>query len=246
VENNFSDLKLNNFTYTLIPGDISKYPSLLSFHNYVYNYWKIFWDDVFLKNGSKTTINSDSFRRQNIISVIQYNEEIVGMHLYSLYNLQSFCDLNHSYISKSYNEMFINYLKENSLNKLMSLEFLTVNNQWRKSKYGFSVAELIANLSLNFLNTLDAQCSVAPSRSDVGVTDLSIKLGAKVICENVNMHNTPCDLIIFLKNQTKESRNERIKMLTNILWRSRLDYTGFTKEHQTYNTNNKVTLSAGA
>ena len=121
----------------------------------------------------------------------------------------------------------------------MSLEYLTVNEGWRKKNIGLSLGNVLVGLSGLVLKAVDYDASVAPSRSDVGVTNMACDIGGEVVVPNIEMHKTKCDLIAIRKSRLVPHPSEPVNELVQRLWNKRKDYTKYT-----LNFNNEIKNAA--
>lgn len=152
-------------------------------------------------------------------------EEIVGMHLYSFFDIQSVAALEHSYMATSFTPQYIEFLKKKS-NTLMSIEYLTVAKGWRKKEIGLSLSAVLLRLACKYQEHLGTDALIAPSRSDNKVTKSILDLGGEVIVGDLIMHNTPVDLIAIFNDRDHFHPDPRINSLAERLWSSKKDTTG--------------------
>lgn len=237
-----SDLggRLNGLEYIIIPGNLHHQPGLEALHQEAFNFWKTFWNDVFIQNGCPGDLNEDSFLRQNMICLLKSKDEIAAMHLYSFYNLESQACLNHSYIRGNFNEDYISKLRLSGIKYAMSLEYLTVNPNWRKRNVGVSLGDICAGLSGEVLKSVNYDSSIAPSRSDVGVTSMARDIGGEIVVAGIELHKTMCDLIAIRKSSVKNHPNADVNRWVRKFWNQRQDHTGLTLSNQFENQLQKV------
>lgn len=227
-----NESRLNELEYVIIPGRLYHQPELEGLHNQSFVYWKLFWRNVFTQNGCPEDLDEDSFVRQNMICMLKTKKEIVGMHLYSFYDLELAACLDHSYIKSSFTPDYIKKLQADGIKYVMSLEFLTVNPNWRKRQLGLSLGEILIGLSGQVLKSVNFDASIAPSRSDVGVTEMACNIGGEIVIPNIEIHKTVCDLIAINSKKIKNHPNDSINQWVHSLWGQRQDYTKYTLGYQ--------------
>jgi hypothetical protein len=120
----------------------------------------------------------------------------------------------------------MNILKNKNVKTAMSLEFLTVNPDWRKSKTGVSFAQLLVGIATKVQKHLNIDASIAISRSDVKVTQMGDGLGWDVIIPNVEMHTKKCDLIALFNHKIEDYPDPAIREHIEYFWNNRIDLTG--------------------
>jgi hypothetical protein len=218
---------LSKLNYVLLPGKYSQNsnPETLKLHNKSYLYWKNFWTSVFTQNGADMKPNPDTYYRQDIVTHIMFGQEIVAMHMYSFFSFESFVAREHSYFKKSFSEPFLKYLDENRARHVMSIEYMTVDSKWRRSQIGLSLGETLMGLAVKVQADFGCDFGVAPSRSDVKVTQMCEDVGADVVVRGISMHNTPCDLIAIPIAKIRPPRDARVAQLVEQLWAKREDHT---------------------
>lgn len=223
-----NETRLSELEYVIIPGRLYGQPELEALNNEAFRYWKSFWQGVFAQNGCPEDLNEDAFIRQNMICILKTKNEIAGMHLYSFYNLSQDASLNHSYIKDSYNDLYIERLRSLNIKKVMSLEYLTVSPGWRKKYIGVSLGNLLVGLSGRVLSAVNYDASIAPSRSDVGVTAMACDIGGEIVIGNIEMHKTMCDLITIRNRKLKPHPDSIVNRWVEHYWNTRQDLAGYT------------------
>lgn len=223
-----NESKLTELEYVIIPGRLHDRPDLEHIHSQAFLYWKAFWEDVFVQNGCPGHLNDDAFLRQNMICLLKNKNEIAGMHLYSFYNMNSPACQNHSYMKNSFNDYYLNSLSSAGVKYALSLEYLTVNPSWRKKHLGLSLGNVLLGLSNYVLKSINYDASIAPCRSDVGVTEMIRDIGGDVVVSGIEMHKTECDLIVIHEHKAKDHANEAVTKWVNNYWVQRTDHTEYT------------------
>src|SRR4051812_4717668 len=91
---------LEECRYVLLPGKSTWLNSLNSeLHEKAFSYWKAFWTELMASFGERRTFSSDSFLRQDIVSCLLHENDIVALHFYSIFDIEKKTSLDHSQIS---------------------------------------------------------------------------------------------------------------------------------------------------
>jgi hypothetical protein len=216
---------LDSCKYMVLPGKPAPNFNGVAIYNSAYDYWKTFWKDVYSQVGEKGDLNTDDFLRQDFIGVLMHDEEIVGMHLYNLFDLSMRAHMDQRFMSKGFGELYFRQLKNKKVKTAMSLEYLTVDPLWRKSVIGISVAEILIGLALKIQKSLDIDAGIGKSRADVKVTQMVERFGAKVLGNKILIHNITTDLIVFFKNEITPHPDKTINQYVDKFWKYRTDLT---------------------
>lgn len=223
------DQKINNLQFTIMPGCSYFLGSseLCDVHNRAYVFWKNFWINVLEMNNSNESLNLDSFYRPYITTLLHNEDEIAGMHMYSAFDLRQISHKEHSYFQLSYPNEFLTSLYESGVESLLTMEFLTVSPNWRKSLIGFSLAEVIMSLGIKIFQSLDIDCFITLARADVKVPDLLRKINFTRYGEMLQRHNTPCEAMLLNRKDVISHPDARIDNLVNKFWNEREDLVGW-------------------
>lgn len=189
-------LKPHDLEYFILPVRFCD-ENRLSLLNQIYEFWYKGWSAVFKENGASKTPNADDFFRQDFVTAVTHGKEIAAIHFYSLYDFRSPLIAKNNYVIDHFNEEFIRQCKAKNYFKLMSMESLLGNPDYRKSKSGLNFAELMGSLGQKiFLNYTDADCIFTPTRSDNKTTEAAARIGLLPLQQGLMVHNTPIDLLV--------------------------------------------------
>jgi hypothetical protein len=170
---NLNQKKLSQLQYYILPGKPPTNFEHQELHDRAYCYWRDFWRKVF---GDDESVLADDFIRQDFVPVVMLDTQIVAMHLYTVFNPESVATREHSYF-KTYPPEFFDFLTERNAKRVMSIESLTVDPNWRKSQVGISLGETLIGASLKYLDALDIDANIAPTRNDRGVNKMCYNFG---------------------------------------------------------------------
>ncbi|HVK61459.1 MAG TPA: hypothetical protein VM432_07910, partial [Bdellovibrionales bacterium] len=226
---------LSGFQYWILPGNCPPDFPHQELHNRAFDQWRVFWTEV-MQQVAGERVRTEDFWRQRIISVLTRGNEIAAIHLYSFFNLDSQAALAHSYIRNYYDEADLNHLRSLGVNSVMSMEYLTVNPEFRNRTLGFPIASLLIALGAQIFKASGYDAAVAPCRTDLKVDVRAAELGCQTISESYVYHNFPVINMALLKNRLRPHPDERVNLAIHDLWARRRDISGFpfqTIENQT-------------
>lgn len=110
----------------------------------------------------------------------------------------------------------------------MSIESLTVDSNWRKSKIGISLGEVLIGSSLRYESVLNIDANIAPTRNDRGVNKLCYNFGFSCFKSNLDYKGFEIDLVAGFKNKVRLSSDPMVNRFIDHLWASRVDLTNET------------------
>lgn len=220
---------VNNLKYIILPGKYPEDPQLHTLHNQAYLYWQNFWNNVFRENGSKDTVCADNFWRQDMVTMLMHENEIIAQHLYSFFNIKSLAAINHTYFTSIFNDEYFKKLKNRQSYSVMSMEYFAVSPHWRKKNCGISLASVLIGLACKHQTILLSDALIGPSRSDLKVTQLTTEYGGDIIVSGLSMHNTPVDLIAIFKDKAKPHPDFNVQRLVNKLWQERTNFVNIDR-----------------
>lgn len=236
-------MQFENLSYTLLSAK-NPHENDLNLHNQSYKFWKNLWYSVLSKlNIDALNINND-FLRQDIIAVIHDEYEIAAIHLYSHYSLRSFANSEGSYFLQNLQKTYVDKLIKLGANNVMTMEYMTVNVNWRKHQHenNIHVGAILGGLALKVLQSIGADAAIAPARRDLKVHELAYIYGGTCIAENITNHNIPCDLIACFAEKTNPHPDIRVNQIVSKLWSEKSDNSATTEKiiHKQQNQMRKV------
>lgn len=195
-----TQLKPQELEYFILPARFCD-EKRLSLLNQIYEFWHHGWSKVFKENGASKIPNADDFFRQDFVTAVTHGKEIAAIHFYSLYDFRSSLIAKNNYVIDHFNDEFIRQCQDKNYLKLMSMESLLGNPEYRKSKSGVNFAELMGSLGQKiFLNYTDADCIFTPTRADNKTTEAGARIGLLPLQRGLMVHNTPVDLLVCDRN----------------------------------------------
>lgn len=220
MKQNISIQNLEAFKYIILPGKCELSPSYLDLYNQAYSYWKSFWSEIYSEEDS---VFADNFLRQDFIAIVLYQNKIVAMHLYTIFNIHASLTRHHSYF-KTYPALFLEHLIKNNVKNVMSIEYLTVSPEWRKSLTGISFGEIMIGTSLKYLHHLKIDAAIALTRNDRKVNTLCYNFGFEYFASGL-YGSFEVDFIVGFRDKVYANRNAQIEQIISYFWQNRIDYT---------------------
>jgi hypothetical protein len=208
---------LTKLTYQIMAARFPLGENESTDRNVIYSAWYKLWSDVYNSSGSDYTLNADEFLRQDLVTCIKYNQQVAAIHLYSLFDLRCSADLESHYF-QFFSPHYIETLKKRNVETAMSMEFLTVMPEFRKSITGVSLASTIIQLGTHVFTQLAADAIIAPARRDVKVHEAAYDLGFECIEEDTLQRGFRCDLIACFQGRQRASRLTEVNNLATRLW----------------------------
>jgi hypothetical protein len=225
---NFGDSKrnsLHDLEYVLIPGHFKPGFEGASIYNELYTYWRNFWSRTLSDNKSHDHLNPYEFMKSDIIAALVSNNRIAGMFLHSLINFEQINHNDHPYLANARGELFTEFMTKNNFRYALTMEFLSVSEEWRKSVTGVSLGAVLIGLSCHLQNQLETQACFGRGREDIGVDRILKGYGGCVLQTKVDMHNTPVSFVAIPEQATYEFSDPNVNSLVSSLWERRKDLT---------------------
>lgn len=218
------------YTYYLLPS-ANPPAHLVGLHNQIHGFWKESWQEVLRQLKADATQLGDDFVRQDLVAAICTGGEVVAVHLYSVFALDSDAARAHRYLTGNYPPEFFEKLRAKGVRTVMSMEYLTVSPNWRKSQGGLHMGAVIGALGLRVMEHYGVDAVIAPARRDHKVNEMAYAQGGECIIGNVMNHNVPCDLIAIQRQSVKDPPPE-LARLRDQLWESRTHVDSAGLVHQ--------------
>ncbi|MBK7963485.1 MAG: hypothetical protein IPK04_21200 [Bdellovibrionales bacterium] len=216
------DVKVDSLDYLLMPGKCHFGSLIINQYNTVYSHWKTLWTQEFSSVGNQQPLAADDFMRQDIIASLWSGSHLVAFHLYCLFDLDQIPTLDHRYFS-IFDSVAIETLTKRKASRLMSMEFLSVHPDWRKSKTGISLAAVMVGLGMKIMQNSDLQATIAPAKKTAKIDDLALAFGSTCLRKDVYRGNIHCDLMACFKADLISYPDPQVNGGVQSLWLRRQD-----------------------
>lgn len=212
----------SKFEYLVLPGTVT--PQFYRYATYlnVYNFWKKTWIDEMTKaGGDPGVVMADDFLRQSEISVVLSGEEVVAMLMSTLYDLSCAPHRDVKYFSK-FPELTLKKLAEKGP-LVQTMEFLTVNPEWRAARAGVSMGPVLIGLVIKRATRAKASASVGVARVDNRVDEAMMRFGGTPLCK-VTKANIECNIVSIYQHLLKPNPKPEVEEKIAELWQAQKDY----------------------
>lgn len=217
------EIKPSELKYVILPGRFCP-EEYLDLYDLAFEFWSHNWSVVFKELKSEKMPNADDFFRQDFVPVIVHEEKILAIHHYSLYDLRPDCSIKHSYLDHNFTGTYFQKLREMRLFKLMSMESLFVDPDYRKSRTGIKISEVLISLGQKiFTHLTDAEAYFAPARVDNKVAQTCQLLGWESVESNITLNNVPVDLMIGRRGKVIPPADSKNLFVSEYLWKNRIN-----------------------
>lgn len=198
----------------------------LEIQNLVYDSWKVLWRGVFDQVGRGEDLDPDDFFKQNLITALTMENEVVGFNLSTFYDLNRHVSSEHSYFGDIDKDL-MSELRASGLQRLMSIEYLSVNPKWRRSLTGISFSDVLMSLGTTLLPYLSCDAVIGTARVDVKVDAASVRLGFKPY-QVIKKYDYECRVVVCTEQSAKPHSDPLTRQLINSLWATRNDLSRLT------------------
>ncbi len=156
-----------------------------------YRYWRDKWGALLRDLGTTEPMDPLEFLRQDKVTLLTCDGEIVGMHLIKEYARSQFS--SEPYF-QGYNEEFLRELDRRGARRVQALQYIMIDDKWSVANTLMNFGAILICLSLRHQteNRLDASISIA--RADVAALSLCLKLGFEELSVS-RMHQVDVGLI---------------------------------------------------
>lgn len=210
--------KVSKLQYYLLSAR-NPLPDQIEIHDKAFKFWLSIWKPTLAELKCDDSHLHEDFIRQDLVSCICYNGEVVGVLLFSFFRLGPEAVMKFRYMKDNFNDFYFKKIQAYGVQSVMSMQYLAVHQDWRgKKNPAAPISILLLGLAhkVRDLHSIDA--AIAPARRDHGASDLSVAQGGDRIQERVLSHNVECDLIANIKGRTHAYPDPEIQNLIDYLW----------------------------
>lgn len=218
--------EVDRLSYSIIPAQASGQVPVINLHNQVYRFWKGIWSET-LEKMKLPPLDLGQILRQDYICFLTLKNEVIGSHLYSIFDIRKDITIESEYFAQAKNDL-IEYCKLHKVNTLMTQEYLAVHPEWRKTQSGISLPELIIGLGIKMMQKLGCDSTVGTIREGAqSVERISREIKADLLPCIVSRYNMPHKFFIARKEIIQLPGNIKMQELINKLWHEKKDYSHF-------------------
>lgn len=180
-------------------------------------WWNV-WSEVY--KGSNFELRAEEFTRHDLICAVIAGNEAAAVHCYSFFELDSKLDMSTKYF-KFFSPFFVNTLKEKNVNRVMSMEYMTVHEKFRSRQIGFSLGRVLAQLGVRLFEQSEGHAIVAPARKDLNVHEMCYDSGFNCIEADISQRSFSCDMIAYFKGNQKNVSDPFLAKICDRLWENK-------------------------
>ncbi len=220
------DISLEKLRFLILPS-ANPPEHLADLHNKAFRLWKSVWQETLEKLNFSANNLTEEFVRQDLIACITYENNPIAVHLYSFFAIDCEAARTHGYFSSNYPELYFAKLAKEKVRNVMSMEYMTVHPEWRKSKETVHLGGALGGLAVRSMHELGADAAIAPCRRDHKVHEMAYAYGGEPVVANVVNHNVACDLVMIRREKVKAHPSEDVQNLLESLWKKVEFYSSF-------------------
>lgn len=201
----------------------------LNHFNDLYAYWKSSWTETFRSLNSESVPQTEDFLRQNIVSGLFCGGRPIGFQTNTFFNLSFGAHCDHPYMRR-YPAETVTGLRSARVRRVMSIEYLYIEPEFRRSRVSASLSAVLLALALKCFQVSSCDAVVSIPRNDRGINRIFYALGAVPLRKDMELHNVKVDLILFTKKTPIFYSALEDRDLMQHFWTNRVDPCGMTKD----------------
>lgn len=192
-------------------------PEHLELCEKAYQFWHSSWIKTFNVLGVKEKHNlfADDFLDREV-GVLTFENEPIGLFFNNWLDTSRDSILNHSYF-KNYPDEVKHFIKNHSKKKVMVLTYMTLSEEWRKSKTEFPFSELLFSLGVKRFEYCEYDTLIGYIRKDQNTHEIFYRHGGQKISEST-AYNVNVDFCILTKETMHLSSLSGVAQATDYLW----------------------------
>ncbi len=209
------------FEYKILSKYYLNEPQNVQDFQEVYQFWRRVWTEMLTKAGCPDALVVDEFYRADLIPVIKYQGRIIGASCSTVFDLRNPAIKDMKYFS-IFPEHAKQWMARHNPRHVMTIEWLCVDKEFRSSVLGYSLGEVMIQLSYKLMQELNVDMNTGVTVKIAGVDKLATNLGAEPIGDGVKRGSLDCCIVGILKdNVLKVHPDATMNGVINSLWNSR-------------------------
>lgn len=219
---------LGELKYVILPGKVGSNFECLEMHDRVFSFWEKVWDETFASTGAPKKHWKDHFLRQDMVCALVNEQDVIGCHLYTLYNLKSKSTLKSEYFEYIQNST-VEEMLHDGVNPMMSMEYLCVNKKYSSNAEKLGLGKLIISLGSFVSYAVGSKGAVGMPIDGRGVDKMAQNVGAKIYQDGIEKYGYKLNFMVIPTHQITKSQDLTVAQFTDRLWSQRVDFTGLTQ-----------------
>jgi hypothetical protein len=213
---------IDKLRYVVLPGAVNREFSQLQTYCDVYQLWKTTWlHELAGVGGDPSMLSSSDFMRQSEMSVILNQREVVAFILSTYYDLTLPFAKDSKYFSRFSGDIMDKLVRHG--NRVFTMEFLTVNPDWRDARAGAPMGAVMLALAVRRSRAWNADVATGAARISNRVDAAAMELGGTPI-GTVTQVKFECEVMAFYPHLTKPHSNLEVNRLVSRFWENQADY----------------------
>lgn len=219
------DSRLTSLSCYVLPGHVrSCKAQYLDRYNFVYDFWRVFMGYE-MRNENLSDIDeklsSDAFMLFEDIYALfyesPYEKSIVGIFCFDTKDVRSKAILDQSYFKSYPQEVVEGYILK--VNKIMTIGHLLVHPNWRRSKIGIGLSDILVWFMHKRFVESSADLMIYWTRNNRGTNALGKKFGGQAIMENLEYGGLDADIIVIKPEEVVlDCGDEVVNEFSQHLW----------------------------
>lgn len=220
---------LSEMKIDLFPAKAKADSEFALIHDATFQHWRKIWQSI-LKLPANSPLNSDNFLRQENICALSFQGEVVGMIANSFFPLRLSAYQDHSYL-REFSLEKLHSAASDSKGLAMSIEYLSVDERFRKNELGVSLGSILLGISMEMFRSSPAAVVLGTARSKIHVDEMCYKFGFSP-CGEMEKFGHPCTLILNTKATLREHDDLTVRRSVRALWQNRVDFSDSKQQSQ--------------
>ncbi len=199
-------------------------PSFEYYYEAAYEFWQEITLEGLHSEGldeRAAALNSDDFIHQDEIHCLFNGNEPVGLFAFRWMDLRFEATREQSYFKSYYPESVIAKLVEQRHFFLMTMGQLMVHPQWRRSKIGPCISEILVGFAVTRLLASPASALIAFSRNNRKTQDLCVNYGGSPLVESHRAYGLDSTIMIIYPDRVTDNPMPGISEATARLWQEK-------------------------
>ncbi len=223
-------LQINDLRLVVLPSHIKGPNPPIELYNKIYSFWKSIWTET-LEKMQLPPLDKDEFLRQDYMSAILQNDEVIACHLYSICDFRSQMTWESRYFSPIESELKA-YAKKHNINSILTQEYLSIAPHVRKQKSQFSLPEVVMGIAPCMMRYYGCDSTGGTVRDGVpSVTRVSQELGCDQLETIINRYNLNHVFFLVPSMRAKFPGNPETQRVTQKLWSECTNYAPIDNEY---------------
>lgn len=181
-------LSLKECSYIILDRRVPLNTAAQRLQKKLFNWWQEYWNTVLRTLHINERMDPLEFTQQHKINVLLHKEEVVSMHLVSVFDKKDFT--SHPYFTK-FDSAFIKGINNLNVDRILTLQYLAQNPHFKREKPYIYFPAAIGCLSVLQRETEKAQAVVSVARKDLGVSNALAKINFHSFQDDGVYNNTP-------------------------------------------------------